>query len=235
MAAFAHELLEAAREGDRSAAEKLVEANSGLIWSIARRYMGRGVESEDLFQLGCVGFLKALQTFDTAYGTRFSTYAVPKISGEIRRFLRDDGPVKVSRSLRERGLQIRAARDRLEQQLGREPKISELAAETGLQPEEIAETELAVSDVTSLQQSLGEEGFSLQDVISDPGAEDRLLDHLSLRLAVAALEPRERAVIDLRYGRGLTQTAAAKVLDVSQVQISRLERRALDKLRRHME
>jgi RNA polymerase sporulation-specific sigma factor len=234
MAAFAHELLEAAREGDKAAAEKLVEANSGLIWSIVRRYLGRGVESEDLYQLGCVGFLKALQTFDTEYGTRFSTYAVPKISGEIRRFLRDDGPVKVSRSLRERALVIRAAKERLEQQLGRDPRISELAAETGLRPEEIAETELAVSDVSSLQQAMGEDGLSLQDVISDPVSEERLLDHLSLRLAVAALAPRERAVIDLRYGRGLTQTAAAKVLGVSQVQVSRLERRALEELRRRM-
>ena len=235
MAAFAHELLEAAREGDKAAAEKLVEANSGLIWSIARRYLGRGVESEDLYQLGCVGFLKALQTFDTEYGTRFSTYAVPKISGEIRRFLRDDGPVKVSRSLRERAPVIRAAQERLAQQLGREPRISELAAETGLRPEEIAETELAVSDVSSLQQTLGEDGLALQDVISDPSSEERLLDHLSLRLAVAALAPRERAVIDLRYARGLTQTAAAKVLGVSQVQVSRLERRALEELRRRME
>ena len=234
MAAFAHELLEAAREGDKAAAEKLVEANSGLIWSIVRRYLGRGVESEDLYQLGCVGFLKALQTFDTEYGTRFSTYAVPKISGEIRRFLRDDGPVKVSRSLRERALVIRAAKERLEQQLGRDPRISELAAETGLRPEEIAETELAVSDVSSLQQAMGEDGLSLQDVIADPVSEEWLLDHLSLRLAVAALAPRERAVIDLRYGRGLTQTAAAKVLGVSQVQVSRLERRALEELRRRM-
>ncbi len=234
MAAFAHELLEAAREGDKAAAEKLVEANSGLIWSIVRRYLGRGVDSEDLYQLGCVGFLKALQTFDTEYGTRFSTYAVPKISGEIRRFLRDDGPVKVSRSLRERALVIRAAKERLEQQLGRDPRISELTAETGLRPEEIAETELAVSDVSSLQQAMGEDGLSLQDVISDPVSEERLLDHLSLRLAVAALAPRERAVIDLRYGRGLTQTAAAKVLGVSQVQVSRLERRALEELRRRM-
>ena len=235
MAAYAHELLEAARDGDRAAAEKLVEANSGLIWSIARRYLGRGVESEDLYQLGCVGFLKALRTFDAEYGTRFSTYAVPKISGEIRRFLRDDGPVKVSRSLRERALMIHGARDRLEQQLGREPRLSELSAETGFQPEEIAETELAVSDVSSLQQTLGDDGLALQDMISDPASEEKLLDLLSLRMAVSKLSPKERAVIDLRYGRGLTQTAAAKILGVSQVQVSRLERRALEALRRLME
>ena len=212
-----------------------MEANSGLIWSIARRYLGRGVESDDLYQLGCVGFLKALQTFDTSYGTRFSTYAVPKISGEIRRFLRDDGPVKVSRSLRERALVIRTARDRLEQQLGREPRLSELSAETGLQPEEIAEADTVMNDVCSLQQTAEEDGPPLQDLISDPASEERLLDHLSLRLAVAALQPRERAVIDLRYRRGLTQAAAAKILGVSQVQVSRLERRALEELRRIME
>ena len=126
---YAHELLSAARAGDRQAADQLLEANSGLIWSIVRRFYGRGVEGEDLFQLGCVGFLKAVQTFDEDYGTRFSTYAVPKISGEIRRFLRDDGPVKLSRSIKERSLVIRSAREALTQRLGREPKLSELSEE----------------------------------------------------------------------------------------------------------
>ena len=121
--------LRSAREGDREAAEKLVNDNSGLIWSVARRFFGRGVDSDDLYQLGCVGFLKAIAGYDESYGTQFSTYAVPKISGEIRRFLRDDGAVKVSRGIKERAALIRSARQSLEQKLGREPALSELAAE----------------------------------------------------------------------------------------------------------
>lgn len=229
--AYAHELLSAAREGDRAAMDALLEANSGLIWSVARRYFGRGVEAEDLYQLGCLGFLKAVRSFDEGYGTRFSTYAVPKISGEIRRFLRDDGPVKVSRTLKERGLLIRSARERLLQALGREPHLSELSAETGLREEEIAEAESAVGDVASLQEQWGADGLSLEDVLTDPEEENRRVEAVALRQALASLPERERAVIALRYGRGLTQTAAAKILSVSQVQVSRLERRALDRLR----
>ncbi len=229
--AFAHDLLEAAREGDRAAAERLVEANSGLIWSVVRRFAGRGAEAEDLYQLGCLGFLKAVRSFDPAYGTRFSTYAVPKISGEIRRFLRDDGPVKLSRSLKERSLLLRSVRERMEQELGREPRLSELSAETGLDPEEIAMTDLAAGEVASLDQSLGSDGLTLRDLVSDPEQETRFLDSLTLREAVAALPEKQRAVIALRYWRGCTQTAAAKLLGVSQVQVSRLERKALDSLR----
>lgn len=232
--AYAHELLSAAREGDKQASEALLEANSGLIWSIVRRYYGRGVEGEDLYQLGCVGFLKALQTFDEGYGTRFSTYAVPKISGEIRRFLRDDGPVKLSRSIKERSLLIRSAREALAQRLGREPRLSELSAETGLPPEEIAETELATEEVASLQQTLGEDGAELQETIFDPEAEEKELESLALREALAGLPEKERAVIGLRYYRGLTQAVSAKILGVSQVQISRLERRALEALRKSL-
>ena len=232
---YAHELLSAARAGDRQAADQLLEANSGLIWSIVRRFYGRGVEGEDLFQLGCVGFLKAVQTFDEDYGTRFSTYAVPKISGEIRRFLRDDGPVKLSRSIKERSLVIRSAREALTQRLGREPKLSELSEETGLRPEEIADVDLATEEVASLQQSLGEEGLELQDVVYDPEAEERDLDLLALREAVAKLPKRERTVIDLRYFRGLTQSAAAKLLGVSQVQISGVARRAKQELRKSLQ
>ncbi len=230
--AYAHELLSAAREGDKQATEALLAANSGLLWSIVRRYCGRGVEGDDLYQLACVGFLKAVHSFDEDYGTRFSTYAVPKISGEIRRFLRDDGPVKLSRSLKERSQVIRSAREALTQRLGREPRLSELSKETGLQPEEIADTELAAGEVLSLEQSLGEEGGSLQDIIFDPAAQERELDLLALREALSKLPEREKTVIGLRYYRGLTQAAAARLLGVSQVQVSRLERRALDALRR---
>lgn len=224
--------LRAAREGDREAAGRLIEENSGLIWSIARRYFGRGVEAEDLYQLGCVGFLKAIDGFDESFGTRFSTYAVPKISGEIRRFLRDDGAVKVSRSVKEQAVQIRAARTALEQRIGREPTVSELARETGLSVEEIAFAETATGPTESLQRESGEDGFTLEHVLGDYSAEEKLIEHVALRAAVEKLSPREQQVIALRYSHGMTQQNCAKVLHVSQVQISRLERKAMDNLRK---
>ncbi len=224
-------LIRAAQAGDRSAAEQLVVENSGLIWSIARRYFGRGTEPDDLYQLGCVGFLKAVAGFDLSYGTQFSTYAVPKIAGEIRRFLRDDGQVKVSRSLKERAAQIHQARTRLTGTLGREPAVSELAAELGLTPEEIAMAETATGMAESIQRESGEEGFSLEDVLCTDGMEDRILESLSLRNALAQLTERERIVIDLRYFHGLTQQKIAGLLGVSQVQVSRIEKKALGQLR----
>ena len=225
------ELIRRARQGEREAAQRLVEENAGLIWSVARRYFGRGVEPDDLYQLGCVGFLKAIEGFDTAYGTQFSTYAVPKIAGEIRRFLRDDGAVKVSRSVKEQAAKIRQARIALEQRIGREPKMSELAAETGLSPEEIAFAETATGPADSIQRESGEDGFTLELVLGDYGAEERLVEHVALRAAVEKLPEREKQVIALRYFHGLTQQAAARILHVSQVQISRIERRAIEQLR----
>ena len=225
------ELIRRARQGEREAAQRLVEENAGLIWSVARRYFGRGVEPDDLYQLGCVGFLKAIEGFDTGYGTQFSTYAVPKIAGEIRRFLRDDGAVKVSRSVKEQAAKIRQARIALEQRIGREPKMSELAAETGLSPEEIAFAETATGPADSIQRESGEDGFTLELVLGDYGAEERLVEHVALRAAVEKLPEREKQVIALRYFHGLTQQAAARILHVSQVQISRVERRAIEQLR----
>lgn len=208
--------------------------NSGLIWSIARRYFGRGTEPDDLYQLGCVGFLKAVAGFDLSYGTQFSTYAVPKIAGEIRRFLRDDGQVKVSRSLKERAAQIHQARTRLTGTLGREPAVSELAAELGLTPEEIAMAETATGMAESIQRESGDEGFSLEDVLCTDGMEDRILESLSLRNALSHLTERERMVIDLRYFHGLTQQKIAGLLGVSQVQVSRIEKKALTNLRTYL-
>lgn len=227
-------LIRAAQAGDRSAAEQLVVENSGLIWSIARRYFGRGTEPDDLYQLGCVGFLKAVAGFDLSYGTQFSTYAVPKIAGEIRRFLRDDGQVKVSRSLKERAAQIHQARTRLTGTLGREPAVSELAAELGLTPEEIAMAETATGMAESIQRESGDEGFSLEDVLCTDGMEDRILESLSLRNALLHLTERERMVIDLRYFHGLTQQKIAGLLGVSQVQVSRIEKKALTNLRTYL-
>ena len=226
-------LLQAAQAGDNDACERLLLGNSGLIWSVARRYYGRGVDPEDLYQLGCLGFLKAVRGFDPGYGTQFSTYAVPKIAGEIRRFLRDDGAVKVSRGLKERAGTIRAARERLAAALGREPALSELAAETGLEPEEIASAEEASLPVASLQAETGD-GMTLESVLGTDGMEEGIVEREALREAIAALPERERKVILLRYYRGMTQEGAARLLGVSQVQVSRIERRAVEQLRRKL-
>ena len=226
----AAELLEAARQGDRDACEEMIRENAGLIWSIVRRYYGRGAEPEDLYQLGCMGFLKALRGFDQDYGTQFSTYAVPKIAGEIRRFLRDNGPVKVGRGLREQAMQILSARERLAHDLGREPVLSELAEATGLSAEEIAAAELASAAPESLQQELAE-GLTLESTLPDGSSEEELVERIALRTAVDALPEAERKTILLRFFKGLTQTQTARILRVSQVQVSRLERRALERLR----
>ena len=227
-------LLEAARGGDNDACERLMEENAGLIWSVVRRYYGRGTDPEDLYQLGCLGFLKAVRGFDPAFGCQFSTYAVPKIAGEIRRFLRDGGAVKVSRSVKERALTIRQARDRLTHALGREPTLSELSAETGLESEDIAAAEEASLPVASLQMEAGEEGFTLESMVGTEGMEEGVVERLALRGAIDSLPERERQVIFLRYYKNLTQDRAARVLGVSQVQVSRIERKAVEHLRERL-
>jgi RNA polymerase sporulation-specific sigma factor len=225
------EALKKAKNGDKDASEQLIEDNSGLIWSIARRFFGRGVEADDLYQLGCVGFLKAIQGYDEDYGTQFSTYAVPKISGEIRRFLRDDGAVKVSRGIKERAQSIKSARSLLEQKNGREPSLSELSELTGLDSAEIASAETAVGPTESLQRETGDEGFTLEQVLGDFGEEERLVERVSLRETINRLPEREKSVIALRYFHSLTQDSTARVMGVSQVQVSRLEKRAVERLR----
>ena len=224
------ELLEAAQRGDQEACEEMIRENAGLIWSIVRRYYGRGAEPEDLYQLGCLGFLKAIRGFDLQYGTQFSTYAVPKIAGEIRRFLRDDGAVKVGRGLREQALLILSTRERLLHDLGREPTLSELAAATGLSAEEIATAELAAAAPESLQQETAE-GLTLESTLHDGSSEEDMVEKIALRSAIDALPDQEKQTILLRFFKGLTQAQTARILKVSQVQISRLERRALERLR----
>ena len=225
------ELLAAARAGDQDACDQLIRENTGLIWSIVRRYCGRGAEMEDLYQLGCVGFLKAIRGFDPDYGTQFSTYAVPKIAGEIRRFLRDDGAVKVGRGLREQAMAILSARERLSHRLGREPALSELAEETGYTPEEIAAAELAAAAPESLQQEVGD-GLTLESTLHDSEGEEAMVEKIALRSAIETLPESEKKTILLRFFKGLTQAQTARILSVSQVQVSRLERRALDRLRK---
>ena len=228
------ELIAASQAGDSRATEALVEENSGLIWAVVRRFLNRGAEADDLYQLGCLGFLKAVEGFDLQFGTQFSTYAVPKIAGEIRRFLRDDGAVKVSRTLKERSSAIRTTRNRLATALGREPTITEISRQTGLSPEEIALAETATAATESIQRESGEEGFCLEDILTDTESEERMLEKIALRQAISSLPEREKTVIQLRYFHGLTQQRAAKILDVSQVQISRIEKKAIALLKERM-
>lgn len=225
------ELIKRSQNGDKEACEQLIAENSGLIWSVVRRFFGRGVEGDDLYQLGCLGFLKAVDGFDAGFGTQFSTYAVPKIAGEIRRFMRDDGAVKVSRSIKEQAITIKNARSTLMHTLGREPTIQEISEQTGISPEEIATAELATATVESMYQETGEDGFTLENILSDTESEENLLEKIALKQAIGRLPEREAMVIRLRYFHGLTQERISKILSVSQVQVSRIEKKALAMLK----
>lgn len=229
------ELIYRAQSGDREAGEALIAENSGLIWSVTKRFQGRGVETEDLYQLGCLGFIKAVNGFDLGFGTQFSTYAVPKIAGEIRRFLRDDGTVKVSRTLKEQAVTIKTIRGHLTSALGREPTLMEISRQTGLTPEEIALAETATATVESIHRELSDDGFSLENLLTDTETEERILEKISLKEAIAQLPERDALVIKLRYYHGLTQDRVSKVLGVSQVQVSRIEKKALVFLKKLLE
>ena len=223
-------LLDRAQNGDDDACRQVLIENAGLIWSIVKRYYGCGVEVDDLYQLGCIGFIKAVKGFDLTYGTQFSTYAVPKIAGQIRRYLRDDGAVKVGRSIREKGQMLWGVKERLRQKLGREPRVSEVSAETGMTIEEIASVELATGAPESLQQETAE-GMTLESVLGTDAPEENLIEKIAWREAIRSLPEKEQMTILLRFFKGLTQSQTAKILQVSQVQVSRLERRGLEHLR----
>ena len=225
------ELIRLSQNGDREAQEQLVTENAGLIWSVARRFLGRGAEADDLYQLGCLGFLKAVEGFDLEFGTQFSTYAVPKIAGEIRRFLRDDGAVKVSRTIKEQAATIKSTRNRLSNALGREPTIQEISRQTGFTPEEIALAETATAATESIQRETGEDGFSLENILTDTESEETMVERIALYQAIEKLPEREAVVIKMRYFHGMTQQRVAAVLEVSQVQVSRIEKKALNNLR----
>ena len=220
-----------AHAGDKPAMDRLLAENSALVWSVARRFFGRGCEPEDLFQLGCIGLMKAIRGFDLSQPVAFSTYAVPKIAGEMRRFLRDDGPVKVSRTLRERAFALRQVQTRLERETGHSPRLSDLCRETGLQPEEVMEALQAPRDTDSLDAALPGQDRTLGDILSDRREEGALVETLALREAIDRLEPLLRQVILLRYMRDLTQQRIAVILGLTQVQVSRMEKKARAQLK----
>ena len=221
-----------AQQGEREAERCLLEENAGLIHGIVRRYLGRGVEAEDLYQLGCIGFLKAVRGFDFTYGTEFSTYSVPKIDGEIRRYFRDNGAIKVSRTIKSNAYLLYRCKAELEAESGRDATLSELEKATGLSREEILEAEGAAREVSSMQQETGD-GMTLEGIIADKETEEDVLEKIALRQGISSLPQREGMVVSLRYYRGFTQAQVARVLQVSQVQVSRLEKRAMERLREY--
>ncbi len=255
------ELLERARAGDKEARNKIVEENVGLVWNIVKRFSGRGYEADDIFQIGCIGLIKSIDNFDMQFGVKFSTYAVPMITGEIKRFLRDDGMIKVSRTIKENGWKVKKAADILGQELGRTATIKEIAAVTELEPEDIVLALEANSEVDSIYrtvyQSEGKDIYMVDQIVKncqgsasymassirDRGRgtgldgsiqdeeKEKLLNHILLSELLSELDEKERQLIEYRYYKEMTQTDVAAELGISQVQVSRLEKKILKKLR----
>lgn len=232
------EQIKQAQAGSQEAKEQIISENAGLIWSVVRRFYGRGYDLEDLYQVGVIGLLKCIEKFDFQYDVKFSTYAVPMILGEIKRFLRDDGMLKVSRPLRELSMKAAATRERMTKEYGREITILELAKELGVEVEELVPALEAGKEVESLStivfQKDGEGGISVGDCIAGEEEETGIVDRLLLQDALKKLPPKERRIIVLRYFQDRTQVDIAKTLGISQVQVSRIEKRVLGLLRQRM-
>ena len=229
------DLIKKSHEGDKEARAQLVEENTGLVWCIVKRFYNRGAEAEDLFQIGSIGLLKAIDKFDLSYDVKFSTYAVPMISGEIKRFLRDDGMIKVSRSLKELACKAFSCQEGLRRKLGREPLLAEIAAELKVDKEELAAAMEASAEVESLHKTIYQKDgheISLMDKLEEQETgEDKVVDHMLLSELLKALNGEERKLIYLRYFAGRTQSDVGKILGVSQVQVSRMEKKILGRLR----
>ena len=228
------EWIRRAKEGDKDAKEKLVTENTGLVWNVVKGFVGRGYDKEELFQIGCIGLIKSIERFDLSYDVKFSTYAVPLITGEIRRFLRDDGMIKVSRKWKEDGCKVYQSMQKLTQELGREPELTELSNDSGLSVEEIILAMEATAEVDSLNRTYYTDGkeLSVMDKIPDKEVmEDRIVETLALEQAMAGLDEKEKRLIRLRYFENKTQIEVSKEFGVSQVQISRLEKKILLKLK----
>ena len=251
-------LIERSQAGDKEARETLIEENLGLVRHIVKRFAGRGYDMEDLFQIGCIGLMKAIDKFDLHYEVRFSTYAVPMIQGEIKRFLRDDGMVKVSRTLKKNGWKIKQAAERLSQKLGREATLKELSEATGLETEDIVMALDANVEVESIYKSVyqsdGNEIYLVDQVVGGSGGmgystmgqagassgvcedteKEKVLNHMLLEQLLGQLEERERELISMRYFQDKTQMEVAKCLGISQVQVSRMEKRILLQMRQEV-
>ena len=228
-------LIEKSHAGDKLAREELIEKNLGLVHHIVKRFLNRGVDAEDLFQIGCIGLMKAIDKFDLGFDVKLSTYAVPMIAGEIKRFLRDDGMVKVSRSLKENGWKIMRAREQFQHENGREPTLEEVSKMTGLSTEEAVMAMDAGAEVESIYKSIyqsdGNEIYLVDQIASKSNEKEKLLNHMLLGQLLSELEGEEKELISLRYFQGKTQTDVAGQLGISQVQVSRLEKRILRRMR----
>ena len=231
-------LIEQAHKGDKEARDRLVENNMGLIWSIVRRFMNRGYEPEDLFQIGSIGLLKAIDKFDTGYDVKFSTYAVPMITGEIKRFLRDDGMLKVSRTIKENAVKIRGVRETMSSELNREPTIEELSRKTGISKEDVVLALDSANEVESLHKTVyqgdGSAILLMDRLEENRNDQEELLNRLLLEELLKEVSDKERELITLRYFEEKTQSDIAKRLGISQVQVSRMEKRILTRLRLQM-
>lgn len=229
------ELIRRSQDGDKEAKEQLIMLHSGLVWNVVRRFIGRGYEAEDLYQIGAIGLIRAIDKFDFAYDVKFSTYAVPLISGEIKRFLRDDGMIKVSRTLKENQWKIKKAMEELRNEKGREATIEELSQVLSMEPEEIMLSMEAVVEIESMEQSIyandGKE-IALKDrLAAEKNEQEELVDRLFLQQLLEKIPERDRTLIELRYFENKTQNQVAEILRISQVQVSRLEKKILRRLK----
>ncbi|WP_163969911.1 RNA polymerase sporulation sigma factor SigF [Oceanobacillus halotolerans] len=230
------ELIKKSQNGDKQARDKLVEKNIRLVWSVVQRFMNRGYDPDDLFQIGSIGLIKSIDKFDLSYDVRFSTYAVPMIIGEIQRFIRDDGSLKVSRSLKEVGNKIRKKKDELTKQLGRSPTVNEIAESLDILPEEVVHAEEAAKSPHSIHETVFEndgDPITLIDQIAD--TDTKWFDKISLQEAIRGLTERERLIVYLRYYKDKTQSEVAERLGISQVQVSRLEKKILEDIKLKMD
>lgn len=231
-------LIRLAHEGNQAAREQLVLDNVGLVWSIVRRFAGRGHELEDLYQIGCIGLIKAIDKFNLDFDVKFSTYAVPMITGEIKRFLRDDGMIKVSRSLKELGMRVSSTREQMIWELGREPGLEELALRVGVSCEEVAASMEAATEVESIYKTVGsgeDQNLRLLDKLPDEREQqEELLNRMVLKQLLEQLSPKDREIIMRRYFENQTQSQIAADLNISQVQVSRLEKKILRKMREYL-
>lgn len=227
-------LVRKSHEGDERARAQIVEENTGLVWCVVKRFKGRGVELEDLFQIGVIGLMKAIDKFDFSYDVKFSTYAIPMISGEIKRFLRDDGMIKVSRSLKELAYKAYLAKEKLQDEKGTEPTVEELATYLQIEKEELAMALESTGEVESLYKPLGQnDGNEIQlvDKLAEQGKEEEILDRLFVNQLLDSLEKEERQLVYLRYFANMTQKEIGDKMGISQVQVSRMEKRILHNLR----
>ena len=234
-------LIELAHKGDKEARDRLVQENMGLIWSIVRRFGNRGYEQEDLFQIGCIGLIKAIDKFDNAFEVKFSTYAVPLIMGEIKRFMRDDGMIKVSRSVKENSWKIRRTSLEMAQSLGREPTIEEISRKMEIPVQDIVVAMESLTEVESIYRSVyqsdGSEVYLIDKISNEKAGEEqteKILNNVLLEQVISGLDDNEKNLLNLRYFQNKTQTEVAKRLGISQVQVSRLEKKLLCKMRKEM-